>query len=249
VSKTYYEVLGVPRNASELEIKAAYHRLARKYHPDKVAGQPDAEAKQAEFSAISTAYNVLKDPEKRQAYDQSQEVKRQQDKSGPVPKATGANTPSPTSGPASGGGGGGNYGPAAEKTRASIAKRAYVKGLQLLQSGDFPKAAEFFEVAIKNNDEEPIYHAKLAQTLLRSHRSFSRATEAAQRAIDLDPYNTDYRLVLAELYENAGSKSMAVKSYEEILKWDPGNEKARMALHTLAPKKDSLLGRLFGKKS
>lgn len=241
MSKTYYEVLGIPRNASELEIKAAYHRLARKYHPDKVAGQPDAEAKQQEFSAISTAYNVLKDPEKRSAYDQSLEVKRQQEvtKSGPLPKAS-----SPGSGSAGMTASSANV----DKSRAVVAKRAYVKGVQLLQSGDFHRAAEFFEVAIKNNDEEPIYHAKLAQTLLRSHRSFSRATDAAQRAIDLDPYNTDYRLILAELYENAGSTSLAVKTYEDIMKWDPANERAKIALASLKPSKGSFLKQLFGKK-
>lgn len=248
MSKTYYEVLGVPRNASELEIKASYHRLARKYHPDKVAGQPDAEAKQAEFSSISMAYNILKDPEKRAAYDQSLEVKRQQEasKSGPMPKA-GGNSSTP---PANAGGGSGmpNNSANIDKTRAVVAKRAYIKGVQLMQSGDFPKAAEFLEVAIKNNDQEPVYHAKLAQTLLRSHRSFSRATDAAQNAINLDPYNSDYRLILAELYENAGSKSMAVRSYEEILKWDPMNERAKFALSILAPAKSSFLSKIFGKK-
>ncbi|MGI8905077.1 MAG: DnaJ domain-containing protein [Candidatus Sumerlaeaceae bacterium] len=241
MSKTYYEVLGVPRNAGELEIKAAYHRLARKYHPDKAASPAEATSMEKEFSEISTAYNVLKDREKRNAYDQSLEAKRQQDgsKSGPLPKA----------GPSTAAAGSAAAGSAAnEKNRANVAKRAYIKGAQLVTSGDFMRASEFFEVAIKNNDEEALYHAKLAQTLLRSQRSFSRATEAAQRAIELDPYNSDYRLILAELYENAGSTSMAVKTYEEILKWDPVNEKAIMALSVLAPKKLSLLGRLLGKK-
>lgn len=64
--KDYYEVLGVDRNASEDEIKRAYRRLARKYHPD-VSKEPDAEAR---FKEMREAYEVLKDPEKRSAYDQ-----------------------------------------------------------------------------------------------------------------------------------------------------------------------------------
>jgi len=64
--KDYYRTMGVERGATQDEIKRAYRRLARKYHPD-VSKEPDAEAR---FKAIGEAYEVLKDPEKRAAYDQ-----------------------------------------------------------------------------------------------------------------------------------------------------------------------------------
>jgi len=64
--KDYYAILGVEPNAGEAEIKAAYRRLARKYHPD-VSQDPGAEEK---FKAINEAYEALRDPKKRQAYDQ-----------------------------------------------------------------------------------------------------------------------------------------------------------------------------------
>jgi curved DNA-binding protein len=64
--RDYYEVMGVPRTATAEQVKRAYRRLARKYHPD-VSKEPDAEAK---FKELQEAYEVLKDPEKRTAYDQ-----------------------------------------------------------------------------------------------------------------------------------------------------------------------------------
>lgn len=63
--KDYYKTLGVERDASEDDIKRAYRKLARKYHPD-VSKEPDAEEK---FKEVQEAYEVLHDPEKRQAYD------------------------------------------------------------------------------------------------------------------------------------------------------------------------------------
>ncbi|MFL7814226.1 MAG: molecular chaperone DnaJ [Anaerolineales bacterium] len=63
--RDYYEVLGVPRDASESDLKAAFRNLARKLHPD-VNSSPDAEEK---FKEINEAYSVLSDPDKRAAYD------------------------------------------------------------------------------------------------------------------------------------------------------------------------------------
>jgi curved DNA-binding protein len=74
--RDYYETMGVTRTASADEIKKIYRRLARKYHPD-VSKEPNAEAK---FKEVQEAYEVLRDPEKRAAYDQlGNEVKSGQD--------------------------------------------------------------------------------------------------------------------------------------------------------------------------
>ena len=65
-SESYYDVLGVSRNATETEIKKAYRNLAKKYHPD-VCKEADAEEK---FKSINEAYSVLSDESKRRQYDQ-----------------------------------------------------------------------------------------------------------------------------------------------------------------------------------
>ncbi len=64
--KDYYDIMGVKRDASQDEIKRAYRKLARKYHPD-VSKESNAEIR---FKEVGEAYEVLKDPEKRAAYDQ-----------------------------------------------------------------------------------------------------------------------------------------------------------------------------------
>ncbi len=64
--KDYYKLLGVPRNASEKEIKKAFRKLAQQYHPDKNPGDKTAEAK---FKEINEAYTVLSDSDKRAKYD------------------------------------------------------------------------------------------------------------------------------------------------------------------------------------
>jgi curved DNA-binding protein len=64
--KDYYATMGVPRDATPAQIKQAYRKLARRYHPD-VSKEPDAEAR---FKEVGEAYEVLRDPDKRAAYDQ-----------------------------------------------------------------------------------------------------------------------------------------------------------------------------------
>jgi curved DNA-binding protein len=66
-TKDYYEVLGVPRTATQKEITSAFRKLARKHHPDLNAGDKQAEAR---FKEISQAHDVLTDAKKRSLYDE-----------------------------------------------------------------------------------------------------------------------------------------------------------------------------------
>lgn len=68
MAKDYYQILGVPRNASDAEIKGAYRKLAMQYHPDRNPGKE--QWANDKFKEINEAYGVLGDPEKRSQYDQ-----------------------------------------------------------------------------------------------------------------------------------------------------------------------------------
>src|SRR3954465_1292586 len=68
-TQTPYEVLGVKKDASADDIRKAYRKLAKQFHPDLNPGKPEAEAR---FKSISTAYDLLSDPEKRGRYDRGE---------------------------------------------------------------------------------------------------------------------------------------------------------------------------------
>src|SRR5919197_1507366 len=64
--RDYYQVLGVPKNASDKDLQKAFRKLARQYHPDL---NPNDKVAEAKFKEINEAYEVLSDPEKRKKYD------------------------------------------------------------------------------------------------------------------------------------------------------------------------------------
>ena len=64
--RDFYEILGVAKNASEEEIKKSYRKLAMKYHPDR---NPDSKESEEKFKEVKEAYEMLTNPEKREAYD------------------------------------------------------------------------------------------------------------------------------------------------------------------------------------
>jgi len=239
MERDYYQILEVSQSATEKDIKRAYHRLARERHPDK-GGTPEQIKKlHEEFALISTAYNVLKDKEKRAEYDSRlrKDTKRTEE-GGQAP--VGATTTAVLASAA------GSKASTAARERVSIAQRAYAKGVQLFNAGEYNRAAEFFEAAIKNNDSEALYHVKLGLALMRSHQGFNRAVAAIQHAIELDPYNIDHRLALGEIYETVGSTSLAVKAYQDLLKWDAANATAMERLHALgAGGGKTILGKLM----
>lgn len=257
MSENYYQILGVPSDADERQVKRAYHNLARELHPDKAESPEKAREFERKFAEVSKAYNVLKDAAQREEYNRKTGASAPAGSpNGSHPTATtavlnaaraaAASAPNSTK-PAKGGGASQQQSSNSVMTpeRAAIAQKAYMKGLILLKQNEFAKASEFFEAAISNNEAEPSYHAKLAMALIGAKKSASRAIQAGMQAIELDKYNLDYKFNMAQIYDAIGSKSNAVKMYEEILRWDPENQSALQMLRTLN-KKNNFLGRLGG---
>ena len=217
MEKSYYQILGVSEEAPEKEIKRVYHNLARKLHPDKATTPEQTVQFESEFALVSKAYNVLKDPAKRAQYDKllMKLGNKRQVVEAEKPKAAAKLARVVTS------------------ERASIAQKAYAKGMQLYNLEEYARAIDFFEAAINNDDTEPNYYVKLALALMHSRKSFTRAVEACKKAVELDRYNIELKINLAEIYETVGSTSMAIQAYEDVLKWDANNEQAKQKLALL----------------
>lgn len=246
----YYSILGVDKQAPDREIKRAYYNLARDLHPDRAKTPEDARINAERLAVISKAYNTLKDPTKRAEYDTTVKsggggasAPAPPPRPSPTAPTSGA-TPKPGTAPPNAGSGGsgssaassGGKVSAADMSAAKLmtAQKAFVKGMEHFKAGDFKKALPFMEAAVANDPEsEPHYHMKLAVCLMRTKGSFTRAVTCMERAVEMDAYNVEFKLTLAELYETVGVQSKALKAYEDILKWEPENDKAKMRLKLL----------------
>jgi curved DNA-binding protein CbpA len=247
MSDNFYEILQIPTDADEREIKNAYHRLARELHPDKASSAEETKDFEKRFAQVSAAYNTLKDSGKRAEYDKRAQGGAGNHAAPAAPRKTataavlsaGRGVPQPKASPhaASAGPTRPQLGITPEKV--AIAQKAFARGMQCVKEHNYTQAIEFFEAAIQNNDTEGIYHARLAAALIQSKKSATRALDAAQRAMDLEPYNLEFKFNMAFIFEMIGSKTNARKMYEDILRWDAGNSRAMAALEALKKNKST----------
>jgi curved DNA-binding protein CbpA len=262
MSETYYQLLGVPTDADDREVRRAYHRLARELHPDKAESPEQAKFFEEKFARISTAYNTLKDTNLREKYDDKTLNKSNAASPASARTATAAvltaekkasaaatGAPSTASRSAVGARQDRRNDKGLTPERIGIAQKAFAKGLQLARAGDYAKAVEFFDAAITNNDSEATYYANLGLALIEAKKSASKAIDSVRKAIELDAYNQNFRFNLAYIYETIGSKSNAKRVYEEILRWEPENQMAQQLLRKLNQKDSGFFSKLAASSS
>ena len=222
---THYEVLGVGRGVSAPEVKTVYYQLARRYHPDRFRkSDPSLVARiESSFARITQAYDTLQDDQLRASYDRKLEARRKVDQI--VDAAPKASAPEPEAVVES----------VAEPV-VSAAERAslqFKEGLLALEQGQKKAALGLFASAARAVPNEPRYRASYGQ-LLAGNEATRRAAEAElSAAIKLDPKNTEYRMMLAELYRDLGLKLRAKGEAERAVAADPNNRKARELLRAL----------------
>lgn len=210
MSDDLYQILEVEPQASAQEIRKAYYRLAKLYHPD-LQDEDDASATER-FLLIQKAYKILSSPEERRAYDRQ----RQQ------PTATAKLREAVESFEQKWG------------TKTSTleeekhARLAYMKAESLLESGDVTKAIQLMEAVVRTVPDQPEYQSLYGYALAMNGERLHRARDACRRALEVEPQNADYHAHLGYVYLRAGLKQTAESCFAEALRINPVHPIARV---------------------
>jgi len=207
--QNHYEILGVGRTATEVEVKKAYFTMAKLYHPDrhfKSEMNDMKETLEALFSSIHNAYEVLSDQNERDQYDRRL-LERESTKVSTEEQ---------------------------EKARTADSKAnavvQYQEGMNRLKSGDFWGAEEAFRWAMRLDSDKAEYVFRLAQALSRIPRRGHDAEEYYTKAIRMAPKKIEYYLELGSLYERNGLKTKALSLYRNALRYEPEADRIKQAL-------------------
>ncbi len=228
---SFYDLLDVSRQASQEEIRAAYHTLAKKFHPDRYkANAPDSLHEQLVnlFSHLSEAYETLADPAKRSAYDQHSTA-----------------TPSPASAPQ-----------ITAKTRLpdQLAAESFAHGERFFQQREFARAVPFLREAVRLKPNQSKYRILLAKSLAAIPQHGREAEEEFRKLIELHPRQADYYVLLGSFYKSINLPSRARKLFLQALEIDSTHRQALQEMGESPPEEEdrkgfqSQLKRLFRKK-
>jgi curved DNA-binding protein CbpA len=223
LAKDHYEVLDVARLATSDELKNAYHALARRFHPDRFY-QSDAQLRtrvESAFARIAQAYETLSDQPLRADYDARRTTK---------PAATGGQKSAPV---AKGPNGAKQSAPRANANRAET---SFQHGMEALKRNRPDEAIRFLAEAAMLSPREARYRAHYGHVLIRQSNTRRIAETELQAALSIEPDNSSYRVMLAELYKQLGLQRRAEGELERALAADPKNEAARSLLLSLKSK-------------
>ncbi|HEV2860226.1 MAG TPA: DnaJ domain-containing protein [Pyrinomonadaceae bacterium] len=212
---THYEVLGVPRSAKPDELKRVYYALAKRLHPDLFRRDSDEPLRQQTdlaFARIAQAYDVLKDPALRAAYDLKHPAAYAG--GGAVRKET---TPEPETKPQQGG----------------DAEDKFNEGMKALRTGDHSRARAMLGEAALLAPKQARYRAHYGRALARSRDTRRQAEAELQAAVTLEEKNPAYHLMLAEFYRDVGLRRRAEASCERALSLNPKHPEALALMREL----------------
>jgi curved DNA-binding protein CbpA len=212
----HYELLGLTTDAEPAAIKAAYFGLAKLFHPDRFHRE-DAETQrriQTAFTGIAHAYESLKTPEARKAYDhklKSEAEKRDRRRAAGVAGADGESG-----------------------VRAESSLESFDEGIKLLDAGNPGGAAAHFARAVHYSPENAKYHAYYGKALSFSDKHRHKAESELQAAVKLAPKDAEIRLMLVDLFLNMNMTKRAEGELRRLLEAIPGSAKAEKLLSTIA---------------
>lgn len=218
-AKTHYEMLGIDINAGAPEVKQAYFAMAKRFHPDHFHHEADAllvGRVQSAFTKLAQAYDILKTPDSREAYDfrMRRELAEQEKRS-----ASGASKE--------------------EINRAAQADQSadsFEQGFSLLIDEEYEAATPFLARAVHYSPYNPRYHAYYGKALSFDDTQRHKAEAEMQTAIKLDSTNPTFRMILAEFFIQMGMYKRAEGELTRLLSIFPSNNEARTLLDSLQRK-------------
>jgi len=217
-AKTHYEVMDITRSADMIEIKNAYHDLARRFHPDRFH-QSELRAKvESAFARIGRAYETLIDEKRRADYDKSLTSK-------PTAKAPAPAKETPVA-----------SAPNQKQSAGNRAQASFELGFEALQRNQNEDAVRYLAEAATLEPRVARYRAYYGSALMRNPNLRRTAETELQAALKIEPNNASFRVMLAELYQEIGLRKRAEHEVVRALTADPTNKTARELLSNLTGK-------------
>ncbi len=205
-----YEILHVTPDATEAEIKASYHDLARKYHPDRYNSAvhgADLHAKAEKlFSLINEAHSTLTNAESRAAYD-AERARKESRITASIQARSSIN-----------------------KEQEEIAAGLYRAGRLALTAHDFEKAVTHLKECVWLRPEVAAYHHYLGVAQREIPKLHKEAEKHLLKALELDSTSIDSHLELGKLYLKIGLPRRASFQFGQVLRWIPAHEEAQRLL-------------------
>jgi len=202
-----YEVLSISPEASPDKVQAAYHQLARKFHPDRFQSEAFSEETRAKaeqvFACINRAYFTLKDPVFRADYDEKRLAS--ESKVEAELKARGT----------------------ARSDDQKTAEAIYREGRSLLKNGDFEKAVEHLKACVWLAPEKAKFNHYLGVAESEIPKLRKSAEQHLLKALELDNTSMASRLELARLYIKVMLRRKAEAQLQELMRWDPHNREVQ----------------------
>jgi tetratricopeptide (TPR) repeat protein len=251
-TRNHFEVLGLSRSAGENEVKEAYFRLAKLFHPDVHHGASLGDLRddlEAVFIRLGEAYEVLRDPRKRGDYEER--LGRQRPKPGaPAGETTAGSAAPPPLEPSA-------TEPARDpEEEARLAEESIRRAAKLFEQEKYWDAIQLLVPAVEAVTGKARLRGQLllARSRAKNPKWVKEAEEVLLTATRESPQAVDAWVLLGELYAQKGLRTRAVSMYRKALELKPDHEEAARYLRANAPEPEppgenggGLLGRLFKK--
>jgi curved DNA-binding protein CbpA len=205
-----YDVLELNQGASPEEIKAAYHRLAKQWHPDRFTGAAKAEA-EIRFRQLAEAFSLLKDVSRRPDAPTPRP-------SEPAPAAQGGAEAAPAGRPAA------DAPIALNLSRVKNSDEWFSEAKAAFDEGDIERAIGLTQYSIGMDDCKGEYHAFLARVLNVTGGDKRAIVKSLQTAIQLNPKDVESMILLAEQFQELGMQVRASGLWERVRNVNPNHK-------------------------